>query len=64
MVQNTGKYDFSVLFQQLQQKVGVEGRVGNLEHKLQAAIPALCWYFFNLNEKTIVKKKNIFIFNS
>ena len=27
MVQNTGKYDFFVLLQQLEQKLGVEGRV-------------------------------------
>ena len=30
---------------------------------LQAAVPVLCWHFFNLNEKIIVKKK-FFIFNS
>ena len=45
----------------------VEGRVvsGKLEHKLQAAVPGFCWYFFNLNEKTVMKKKiNFFIFNS
>ena len=35
-----------------------------LEHKLQAAVPVLCWCFFNLTEKTIVKKKQFFIFNS
>ena len=37
---------------------------GKLEDKLQAAVSVLYWYFFNLNEKTIVKKKYFFIFNS
>ena len=32
---------------------------GKLEHKLQAAVPVLCWCFFNLNEKTVVKKRKI-----
>ena len=32
---------------------------GKLEHKLQAAVPVLYWYFFNLNEKMIVKKRKI-----
>ena len=30
-----------------------------LEHKLQAVVPRLCWYFSELHEKTIVKKENI-----
>ena len=30
-----------------------------LEHKLQAVVPILCWYFSELHEKTIVKKENI-----
>ena len=68
MVQSTGKSDFSVLFQQLQQKLGVEERIalfyrktvsGKLEHKLQAAVLVLGWYLFNLNEKTIVKKRKM-----
>ena len=29
---------------------------GKLKRKLQAAVPVLCWYFFNLNEITVVKK--------
>ena len=68
MVQSTGKSDFSVLFQQLQQKLGVEERIalfyrktvsGKSEHKLQAAVLVLGWYLFNLNEKTIVKKRKM-----
>ena len=35
---------------------------GKLEYKLQAAVPVLCWYFFNLVVKTVVKKRNIFSF--
>ena len=35
-----------------------------LEYKLQVTVPVLCWYFFNLNEKTLVKKENFFGFNS
>ena len=35
---------------------------GKSEHKLEAAVPVLCWYFFNLNEKTIVKKKILYLF--
>ena len=26
-------------------------------NKLQAAVPVLCWYFFKLNEITVVKKE-------
>ena len=33
-----------------------------LEHKLQAVSPVLCWYFFNLNEKTVVKKRKNCLF--
>ena len=29
------------------------------KHKLQESVPVLCWYFFNLNEITIVKKENV-----
>ena len=29
---------------------------GKLKHKLQAGVPVLCWYFLNLNEKTVVRK--------
>ena len=29
-----------------------------LKHNLQAAVPVLCWYFFNLIEITIVKKNH------
>ena len=36
-----------------------------LKHKLQAAVPVLSWYFFNLNEMTIANKgKCFFNFNS
>ena len=37
-----------------------------LEHKLQAVLPLLCWYFFNLNEnlKDSEKKKKSFVLNS
>ena len=36
---------------------------GKLEHKLQAVLPLLCWYFFNLNEnlKGSEKKKKSFV---
>ena len=34
---------------------------GKLEHKLEAAVPVLCWYFFNLNKKTKVKKNYSFL---
>ena len=34
---------------------------GKLEHKLQAVVPVWCWYFFNLNEKTKVKKNFSFL---
>ena len=30
-----------------------------MKHKLQAAVPVLCWCFFNLNEIMIVGEKNI-----
>ena len=74
MAQNTGKSDFFALFQQFYQKLGVEGRLlyfmgkiskyvsGKLEYNLQAAVPVLCWYFFNLNKKTVVKKEIFFRF--
>ena len=59
-----------VWFQQLQQKLWVDGWVASfcstisqvsfltLKHKFQAAVPVLCWYFFffKLHEKAIVKK--------
>ena len=66
-MQNTGKYEFSVLFQLLSPKTGWRdgllcfiGKLcklvpEKLEHKLQAAVPVLCGYFFNLNNS---EKKN------
>ena len=55
-----------------QQKLGMEEQValfhrktlqvsGKLKYKLQAAVPALCWYFFKLNEITVVKKEKCMI---
>ena len=35
---------------------------GKLEYNLQAAVLVLCWYFFNLNDKTVVKKERFFRF--
>ena len=35
---------------------------GKSEYELQAAVLVLCWYFFNLNEKTVVKKEIFFRF--
>ena len=35
---------------------------GKLEYKLQATVPMLCWYFFNLNKKTVVRKEKILQF--
>ena len=55
-----------------QQNLGMEGQValfysktlqvsGKLKHKLQAAVPVMYWYFFNLNEITVVKKEKCMI---
>ena len=35
---------------------------GKLEHKLQTTVPVLRWYFFNLNEKTVMKKEKFLHF--
>ena len=76
MAQNTGKSDFFCIISTAltEQKLGVEGRLlyfmgklckyvsGKLEYKLQVAVPVLCWYFFNLNEKTVGIKGIFFRF--
>ena len=73
--QNNGKSDLSCMISTTwdeQQKLGMEGQValfysktsqnsGKLKHKLQAAVPMLCWYFFELNEITVVKKEKCMI---
>ena len=74
MAQNTGKSDFFCIISTALTETGVEERLlyfigklckhvsGKLEYKLQAAVPVLYWYFFNLNEKTVVKKEISFRF--
>ena len=73
--QNNGKSDLFCMISTTwdeQQKLGVEGQValfysktlqvsGKLKHKLQAAVPVMYWYFFNLNEITVVKKEKCMI---
>ena len=73
--QNNGKSDLFCMISTTwdeQQKLGMEGQVDlfysktlqfsrKLKHKLQATVPVLCWYFFNLNEITVVKKEKCMI---
>ena len=73
--QNNGKSDLFCMISTTwdeQQKLGMEGQValfytktlqvsGKWKHKLQAAVPVLCWYFFKLNKITVVKKEKCMI---
>ena len=71
MWQNTGKSDFLYDCNNFNKNWGWKGKLfyfiveickyvsRTSKNKLQAAVPVLCWYFFNLNEIVIVKKENI-----
>ena len=74
MAQNTGKSDFFFcIISTALAETGGGGAIALFHRKtlqvcfmkiriLQAAVPVLCWYFFNLNEKRVVKKEIFFRF--
>ena len=71
MGQNTRKFDFLYYFKSFNKNwgwragllcfIGKLGKYvsGKLEHQLQAAVPVLYWYLFNLSEKRVVKKRSV-----